>query len=233
MHHELRRYDINASPWALRSLFCSQCSSSIMLKKIVRRRGGLLVQLSQFYHFRIRGWWRWMEMLCYGDVDGDQTEPYPGLAAATKWPHFAHLTQMTSNKYKHFPENLLHLQHSWQTHVNETQWFRKVPSKKSKPFEWGLGWEAIWANLSEPGFSRRGFPWNVYPLYMYFHMSCNILDPLFDKSEDLRHLEESWCCQGGCQGIRGVQCQSIWSVLQSLSGGFNTQVLMLVLVVKT
>ena len=24
-----------------------------------------------------------------------------------------------------------------------------------------------------------------------FYMSCNILDPLFDKSEDLRHLEES------------------------------------------
>ena len=109
----------------------------------------------------------------------------------------------------------------------------KSLQKKSKPFEWGLEWEAFWANLSEPGFSRRGFPWNIYPLYKYFYMSRNILDPLFDKSEDLRHLEESWCCQGGCQGIRGVQCQGIWSVLQSLNGGFNTQVLMLVLVVKT
>ena len=176
-------------------------------QKIVKRRGGLLVQLSQFYQFRIRGWWRWMEMLCYGDVDGDQTEPYPGLAAATKWPHFAHLTQMTSNKYKHFPENLLHLQHSWQTHVMICTMKRdglgKSLQKKSKPFEWGLEWEAFWANLSEPGFSRRGFPWNIYPLYKYFYMSRNILDPLFDKSEDLRHLEESWCCQGGCQGIRG------------------------------
>ena len=127
MHHHEHCSVLNAH-----HLLCS--------KNCQETGGGLLVQLSQFYHFRIGGWWRWMEMLCYGDVDGDQTEPYPGLAAATKWPHFAHLTQMTSNKYKHFPENLLHLQHSWQTHVNETQWFRKVPSKKSKPFEWGLGW---------------------------------------------------------------------------------------------
>ena len=106
MHHH--EHYVHCSVLNAHRLLCS---------KIVRRRGGLLVQLSQFYQLHIRGWWRWMEMLCYGDVDGDQTEPYPGLAAATKWPHFAHLTQMTSNKYKHFPENLLHLQHSWQTHV--------------------------------------------------------------------------------------------------------------------
>ena len=162
MHHELRRYDINASPWALRSLFCSQCSSSIMLKKIVRRRGGLLVQLSQFYHLRIRGWWRWMEMLCYGDVDGDQTEPYPGLAAATKWPHFAHLTQMTSNKYKHFPENLLHLQHSWQTHVMLCTMKRnglgkslqKSPNRLSE--DWGgyLG-KPIWTRIFQEGLPMK------------------------------------------------------------------------------
>ena len=39
--------------------------------------------------------------------------------------------------------------------------------------------------------------------------------------------------KGAAKALGGVQCQSIWSVLQSLNGGFNTQVLMLVLVVKT
>ena len=48
MHHELRRYDINASPWALRSLFCSQCSSSIMLKKL---SGGGVDYWFNFHNF--------------------------------------------------------------------------------------------------------------------------------------------------------------------------------------
>ena len=64
-------------------------------------------------------------------------------------------------------------------------------------------------------------------------MSCNILDPLFDRRKIWDTPRRADAAKGAAKALGGVQCQSIWSVLQSLNGGFNTQVLMLVLVVKT